>query len=201
MNNKKIVYGAIAITFIVAVLALFTSLGKHSVAPGAVANVTTNLPSMGLAQLVVGNGCDQSYTSCVPALTVATTSITTGGLVLSTTTNGNATLGASDLLNFGSIVSTSTFTNAALTLTLPASSTLSAMVPVAGQSRTIHFVNATTSATVIITLAGNTGTILQSATSSKAIRNGGSADLIFYRPGTTTDAIGDIYVDLTNSAF
>ena len=60
--NKNIVYGAIAITFIVAVLALVVGIGgtaKHNV--GA---ITTNLASLGLADLSVGSGCDSSYSSC-----------------------------------------------------------------------------------------------------------------------------------------
>lgn len=59
--NKKIVYGGIAIAFIVAVLALVVALGGKSQVTKA---ITTNLASMGLADFSVGSGCDQSYSTC-----------------------------------------------------------------------------------------------------------------------------------------
>lgn len=202
--NKKFVYSAITLTFIVAVLALFTAFG-HSTksAVGAVSTATTNLPSMGLATAQVGTGCDQQFTNCTPSLEIGTsTTLVYGGTRLSTTTVGNETLAASDIINNQSIISTSTVLNAAFTITLPASTSLTTFLPVAGMSRTLHFVNATTTVGVDITFAGGVGMILQSASTTKIVRNGASADFNFYRPGTTTSPnIGDIYVTMTNIGF
>jgi hypothetical protein len=85
-NNNKIVYGAIAITFIVAVLALFVGIGAKAVP--STGTITTNLPSMGLADLAVGSGCDQSYTSCTG--TDLTHILATTGSVLSANTTQSA---------------------------------------------------------------------------------------------------------------
>lgn len=59
----------------------------------------------------------------------------------------------------------------ALTLTLPASTTLRSFLPRAGMTRTIYIRNATTTSTasIDITIAGNTGTLLKVATTTKKI--------------------------------
>ncbi len=57
--NKKIVYGAIAIAFIVAVLALF-GLSHRSSSPlfgSPSTTITTSLPSLGVFRLAVGPNC------------------------------------------------------------------------------------------------------------------------------------------------
>lgn len=185
MNNKY-VYGAIALTFIVAVLALFTPV-THNLA-SAVANVTSNLPSMGLNRLEVGTGCDQQYTSCTGTLVV--------GGVLATTTQASMTLAPSDL-NFGVIAMNPTV--GSITVTLPATTTspMSSFLPNAGDETEVMFYNASTTVAQDITLAGGTGTLLSKASTSAAVRSGsnpGMALLKFIRKANT-----DIAVFMSNS--
>lgn len=204
---SKLKLHALFATIAVAIIALVFVLVNSNIPQTASATPTdcgsnTCLTSLYVnpGTFAVGNG--GVFISGTSTLATTTQGVTTNtGAQLATTTNGNETLGANDLLSYASIISTSTFTTSALTITLPASSTLSALVPSAGNSRTIHFVNATTTA-LNITFAGNTGTILQTASTTKIVRSGGgSVDLTFYRPGTTSDAIGDIYVTATNFGF
>lgn len=63
MNNKKLTIGLVVVA-IIAIIALFTPTAAKSFRTGAVSVATTNLPSMGLAKVQVGSGCDQAYTSC-----------------------------------------------------------------------------------------------------------------------------------------
>lgn len=82
----------------------------------------------------------------------------------STTTNATQTLVAADITNYESIVALPNV--GSITLTLPASSTLSAFVPNAGDWQEQCIVNATTTTGIIVTLAGGTGVNLQVASSS-----------------------------------
>lgn len=72
---------------VIATLALIVALGVaifgHStktiqVPVSAASSATTNLPSLGLATLDVGAGCDQQYTNCTPTLSVTTGTTTFG---------------------------------------------------------------------------------------------------------------------------
>ncbi len=151
---------------------------------------TTNLDSLSLSGDLTVAGLATFGTSTSATSTEA---ITTGtAAVLSTTTIGNLTLAAADINNYGTILSTSTYLNAAFTMTLPASSTLSALVPNAGNRRRLWIINGTTTAGVNITLAGNTGVILNSATSTKTLRSGANALIEFFRSPTSTDIYATI---------
>lgn len=86
--------------------------------------------------------------------------ITEGGNVLATTSQGSVTYTAANLKNVTVIQHTA---SAALTATLPASSTLSDFARTAGDVRTIYITPITTG----ITLAGGTGTDLNTASSTK----------------------------------
>lgn len=142
-------------------------------------------------------------------LTGATTlssTLTVGGLIKAdagsyvsytnstSTTATTQTLAAADILNYSSIILTPN--TGALTLTLPASSTLSAMVPVAGDSFEQCWYNATTTAATYITFAAGTGidfqknattTTVGADTTTYPIDAGGYACLKYIRqPATAT---------------
>lgn len=122
---------------------------------GAAANVTTignpwlHTSTVGISGLVtLDGGSLNSYT-------------------LSTTTTATAeTLAASDITNYSTVL-LSPLTGAT-TLTLPASSTLSAFVPTAGDWAVQCWVNATTTTTTAgqITFAAGTGIDLENASST-----------------------------------
>lgn len=95
-------------------------------------------------------GVNASFSS-----TVATGLLTTGGDVLSTSTVSTAMIPTAATFNYGLIQITPN--TADLTYTFPASSTLSAMIPNAGNSRTVMIYNATTTAGIDVIFAAGTG--------------------------------------------
>lgn len=111
--------------------------------------------------------------------------VTMGGNVLATSSAGAVTYTQANLRNTSLIMHTAT---GALTATLPASSTLSDFIPRAGDRRVIC-INAITTK---ITLAGGTGTDLNTASSTKDIIADGLGCLDFVRKSNT-----DIEVLLT----
>ena len=82
-----------------------------------------------------------------------------GGKTATSTSNSTATLLATDFDTESYIEMTPN--SAALTLTLPATSTLSALIPNDGDFRTVWLKNATTTSGITITLAAGTGMDLQ----------------------------------------
>lgn len=86
---------------------------------------------------------------------------------LSTSTPASLTLQASDLA-VSTILETPTV--GAITLTLPATSTLTSLIPTAGDSVVINIVNASTtvSTATVVTLAGGTGMNVSVATGTAA---------------------------------
>ena len=85
---------------------------------------------------------------------------TQGGAVLATSTSGTASsFSAADLLTYS--VWEVTPNNADLTYTFPASSTLSTLVPTAGDSRTWVIVNATSTAGIDVIFAAGTGSAVK----------------------------------------
>lgn len=99
---------------------------------------------------------------------------TVGGNVFATSSVGAVTYTAATIQNASLIQHTAA---SALTATLPASSTLGAFVPKAGDSRTI-FVNPITT---LITFAGGTGTDLHTSSSTKNCNAGAMCRLDFVR--------------------
>lgn len=102
-----------------------------------------------------------------------------------TTSTGAGTLTAANITGKSTILSTNA---GALTLTLPASTTLLArnyFLPSAGDRLSYVIVN---QGTALLTLAGGTGTLLQTASSTKTVNIGGSALLNCVRK-TNTDII------------
>ncbi len=102
----------------------------------------------------------------IGALTVGGTTVvdefTQGGLILATSTDATATvLRAADLLTYSGWKVTVNLTD--LTYTFPASSTLSALVPTAGDSRTWMIHNATTTTAIDVIFAAGTGSEIKGA--------------------------------------
>lgn len=115
---------------------------------------------------------------------VSTGLLTSGGGVTATTSNGAVTLTAANL--FGGNVLEHTNTDVA-TLTLPASTTVTAYIATAGQCRTILYKNL---GSATDTLAGGTGTLLSVASSTigtglKTVSTGGVAHLLICRTSNT----------------
>ena len=90
-----------------------------------------------------------------------------GGINATSTVNSAETFLASDFDVENIIDYTLNVQDA--TLSFPASSTLSAFIPTAGQTRTIYIRNATTTAAMDLTIAGGTGVLLKKATSTATI--------------------------------
>lgn len=192
MNYNKSIYGAIAITFIVAVLALLLGLGHRSVGKLGAVSVTTNLPSLGVTQLAVGSGCDQQYTTCTGLSIDSSGNITTSGSITASSTGSTggvySTTTISAILSINSMagVGTVLFTpvNAsAVTLTLLGSSSLTTFVPNIGDRQSIMYYNSSSTGPVV-TFAGGTGTTLVAASSTKNMGPGGTATISFVRVAT-----------------
>lgn len=80
-----------------------------------------------------------------------------------------------------------------VTLTLPATSTLSSFIPKTGDTQTVNICNATTTAATPFTLAVGAGMIASNATSTLAIGTGKCATVTFVRkPNTDMYALIDI---------
>lgn len=99
-----------------------------------------------------------------------------------TTSTGAGTLTAANIREKTTILSTNA---GALTLTLPASTTLTSFLPRAGERAQLLLVN---QGTALLTLAGGTGTLLQTSSTTKTVNIGGSALLNIVRK-TNSDLI------------
>lgn len=168
------------IAIVLAVIAVVFSWGPKS---GTRYAGTTNLDALSLdTTLTVGT------TSTLGGKVTADGGILLSD-VLSTSTPASMTLAATDLANYSSILMLPTV--GSITVTLPASSTLSSLVPTAGDVWEMTFVNSTTTNAQNITLAGGTGTTLYKATTTAFVAPGQVASLKFIRK-TNTD-IGVFY--------
>lgn len=113
----------------------------------------------------------------------------------STSTTGTTqTLAAADITGYSTVILTPN-TNS-VTLTLPASSTLSAFVPAAGDWAMQCWINATTTAAKNITFAAGTGIDLEVSSSSLVIAPGNSGCFRFLRKPATATAF-DIIAQFT----
>lgn len=118
---------------------------------------------------------------------------TVGGS-FATSSAGSFSWEASELREYNTYTLTP---GAALTATLPASTTLDSMLPNKGDTRTMRIVNGASTAGRNITLAQGTGIILRGVNgTSTVIYAGRSAILHFYRSATSSP-LGDVYVTVT----
>ncbi len=132
---------------------------------------------------------------------IVTTALSTlsGGLTFDYTNSTSTkrttqTLTAADISNYSTIIMTPN--TDALTLTLPASSTLSALIPNAGDWTVQCWVNATSTATATLTFAAGNGIDLEVASSSLIIYPGNSGCFRFIRKPATATAF-DIIAQFT----
>lgn len=180
---------------IIAIIVLWGTSGSSSQPAGAVSACNggncTNYSAVDSQAGYWLNGTQ--YISSVFA-TLGT--LTQGGGINATTTNGNTVLTASDF-DTENVISMTPIV-ASMTATLPASSTLSSFLPTAGQSRTVFLRNASTTAGITITVAGGSGTLLRVASTTsaaatpKVIPASGTGKIDFFRKTDT-----DIEADLT----
>lgn len=131
----------------------------------------------------VVNGTSGAWVgSIVAAGTAKFDSSVTYSSVNSTTTPASMTMSESDFSGYSSLLITPTV--GAVTMTLPASSTITSMIPAAGDVVDFTIVNATSSA-FAITFAGGTGLTLQQASSTLALGSNQIAILRFIRKANT----------------
>lgn len=199
MNNKTLIVVAIAVLIVGFVVG--KSLNKQtnvsssngSIVGSVNCNTNTCLTGGFQADTITSAGTLSSD----GALTSAST-ITSGG-ILSTTTSLSITLKQSDL-GYSTISEVPIV--GSITLTLPASSTLTSFIPNSGDRTYVTLVNATTTNAINLTIAGNTGTILTNSSTTAvipaALKNGvltnGVANLLFIRKPNT-----DVQVQLVPS--
>lgn len=162
--NKNIVYGAIALTFIVAVLALVVGFSHSSVRVGTVPTIATQYPNISASAIAVGSGCDSAYTTCNASTVMSSLGLFQKGYELLTATGTAYQLSANDIQNYstvGFIATTST------TITLPsASSFSSAYLPDVGDREDYEFINASSTGGVLTIAAGTNFYINGNAASS-----------------------------------
>ena len=123
---------------------------------------STNVSDIRASTMSIGSGCDSEFTTCSPTVSVDSTNFNTAianALVftgsLSTSTPASMTMKQSDLLTYESIVMA--LPVGSVTVTLPATSTLTSFIPTSGQSTFIQWLNASTTASQNITVSGGTG--------------------------------------------
>lgn len=129
--------------------------------------------------IIDGSGALSATTGTFSSTLGATGALTADGGLISSYTKSTTTystamvLKAADILNYTTVI-VSPYTSA-LTYTFPASSTLSTLVPVAGDSFEQCWINATTTAAATLTFAAGTGIDLKVASSTGS--TGGDMDL------------------------
>lgn len=187
-------------TLLIALVAILVWVGGNQpVALGGLTNYdevgTTEGYEVDDSQVIDGNG---NYVGAITATTITASGATSvetftegGGIRATSTDDTSATLLASDFDVENMIEFTPELTG--ITLTGPASSTLSSFVPNASDHRSLMLCNATTTAATPFTFAAGAGTNLHQATSTMAIGTGMCAVLEFYR---ATDTDIELYYDL-----
>lgn len=167
MKNSTIVkLSGLAIVVVIALVFLVSHLSHPNQVVGAVTpTVTTNLPSIGVNTLVVGNGCGyQSGIACTANIVLSSFGLVQGGYELLNATGTAYQLAASDITNYatvGFIATTST------TITLPSAASFpSTFLPNVGDREDMIFVNATSTGGTITMAAGTGFTIYTNVAST-----------------------------------
>lgn len=208
MNTKNIIIAILAVLL----LACGGYIAKNQALGAASGPVHYQTESF-LQGLAVGsrNQLTISNTGVISAVTGAFSGLlTNNGGTLKSYTNASSsvttgTLAQADILNYDTLLLTPSGAAATKTLTLPATSTLTTMVPTAGDTQDLCIYNATGTAASTITLAAGTGidleTVATSTTSGVAgvlvIPANGYACLKFIRQ-TNTD-IGALMTSYINA--
>lgn len=192
-KNEKFTMGIATLALVVAIgVAMFG--GGTTTIDRTITNViekalggVTNFDSLTLGEDLVVSGTSDVST------------FTQGGGIRSTSTNDTtALLLASDFDTESIIDFTPNITG--ITLSLPASSTMTSFAPTAGDIRTVYIRNATTTVDIGVIIAGGTGTLLRTASTTSTIMGdvGGNTygQLIFIRKADTDfDVLFQTYLD------
>ncbi len=186
MKNKFLIGLAVAVVLLLGYVGMSHKTGMSLGAAGVVqTNPVWFYNGLDIGSPAVTLNANTSGLSVSGATTflsglTATTLTVTGASVLSTLTQGGGvtaitststsyTLSASEFDTENVLQITPG--GASMTLTLPATSTLTSFIPTAGQTRTVYIRNATTTAGINITVASGAGTILRSASSTAIIQS------------------------------
>ena len=179
MNKiKNIVIGVLVITTLVLSVIAYkkASLGaasgashlqKESFLQGLAAGVRDQFSLTNAGVLTTSGAATFTGTISGTGATTLATFTQGGGIRATSTVNSAETLLAADFDVEGVIAYTLNVQDA--TLTLPATSTLSSFIAPAGQTKSIFIRNATTTASMDLTIAGGTGMNLLVASSTKVI--------------------------------
>lgn len=163
---------------------------------GAVSGVT-NYSKLGANELKVGSGCGDGFTyaGCTSVLINATSGFVAGllatfdaGVTYSYTNSTSTvattqTLSAADIANYTTVIITPN--TGALTLTLPATSTLSAFIPVAGDRAEQCWYNATSTGAATTTFAAGVGFDIEVASSTGRVAQGLASTNLSIGPGNS----------------
>lgn len=112
-----------------------------------------------------------------------------GGVLEVTPTDGTTTLTEDQMLNYSVIVNTASTTSGTQTWTLPATSTLTSLLPEAGQFRTWLIKNENTVAATTTTIAAGTGIVLDEPDGQNVVIGGGARAWITCVRDDNTDVI------------
>ena len=162
LNSKIVVIG---VASMVVVLGAFTLVNAFS--GGAFVNIeSAQFGDVALNGDVQGSGSDDilgaygdtNFTNLVASGSASVEGFTQGGGILSISQSGAAyTLTEAEMLASNVIEVASNATGAALTITLPATSTMTTLIPTAGNTRLWYVENNHTAAATTTTLAAGTG--------------------------------------------
>lgn len=201
MNKKFIKIGSVVVAIIIVLVGLkayVQYLVDHTQSNvGSVPPVTTNLPSLGLNTLVVGNGCGfASMIPCTGSAMLSQYGLTSGGYELLNATGTAYQIAPTDIQNFstvGFIATTST------TLTLPSFASMASTTYLAniGDRDDWELINASSTGGNI-TVAAGAGFFIQtnqaSSTFSKILVGSSTALFTITRTSSSTyTATMDLY--------
>lgn len=142
-------------------LLIFVLVGQKG-GVGAYSTDATVLTDLHVTNDLVVDGVQTSSGSFVAS------TLTQGGGVRATSTSGTVVpLLASDF-DIENVIDV-TLNVSSATLSFPASSTLTSFIPVSGQVRELFIRNATTTASMNLTIAGGTGVLLKNASSTPSV--------------------------------
>ena len=161
----------ISIFIVLAVLTGFNTFMELKPETISVGGSTSDNWNVGGNLTVTGTSAFTGNASLSGTLTVSGISsvdkLYEGSGVLSTTTPASMTLAASDIQGYSVIEMNPTVSD--ITVTMPASSTLTTFIPTAGQIGRFFFQNSTTTNGIDITLASGTGVYVNTGSTTKAV--------------------------------
>jgi hypothetical protein len=195
-NKTSFVFGSVVLLLIGFVLGVLGLNGTHEQAPVQTDQVEEgNVAGVQYEQQTFGGDVRQGPLGALVFRNGAMVGPIGGG-VFATRTPSNSTATA-DMFDLESVIDM-TLTTTSGTLTFPATSTLpKTFLPRAGDTKTLWVRNATTTASVNLTVAAGTGMVFKNSASSSAIVIGDTDGSNMIRMIMQRKANGDIMVFLT----